>query len=166
MSIYRSVPIQSSSLPPGIGYIIGNEAAERFSFYGMRSILLAYMTMYLVQPNGEAQLFQEKEAEAWVHLFVGSAYFFPLIGGILADAYWGKYKTILSLSLFYCLGHGCLALMGLVGDTKAWLMAGLVLIAIGSGGIKPCVSAHVGDQFNRRNYHLLSKGLWLVLFFN
>ena len=157
MSIYRSVPTQSSSLPPGIGYIIGNEAAERFSFYGMRSILLAYMTIYLVQPNGDAQLFKEKEAEAWVHLFVGSAYFFPLIGGILADAYWGKYKTILCLSFFYCLGHGCLALMGLVGDTKAWLLVGLVLIAIGSGGIKPCVSAHVGDQFNKRNNHLLSK---------
>jgi POT family proton-dependent oligopeptide transporter len=115
------------------------------------------MTIYLVQPNGESAIFKEKEAEAWVHLFVGSAYFFPLIGGILADAFWGKYRTILSLSLFYCLGHGCLAMMGILGDTRTLLFAGLVLIAVGAGGIKPCVSAHVGDQFNIRNNHLLTQ---------
>jgi len=97
MSLYRVTPQNTSKLPSGIGFIIGNEAAERFSFYGMRSVLLAYMTIYLVQPNGESAIFKEKEAEAWVHLFVGSAYFFPLIGGILADAFWGKYRTILSL---------------------------------------------------------------------
>jgi len=154
---YRASPEKTSGLPSGISYIIGNEAAERFSFYGMRSVLLAYMTIYLVQPNGDSQVFTEKEAEAWVHLFVGSAYFFPLIGGIVADAFWGKYRTILSLSLFYCLGHGCLALMGIVGDTRTWLLVGLFLIAVGSGGIKPCVSSHVGDQFNKLNNHLLSK---------
>ena len=156
MSLYRVTPQKTSKLPSGIGFIIGNEAAERFSFYGMRSVLLAYMTIYLVQPNGESAIFKEKEAEAWVHLFVGSAYFFPLIGGILADAFWGKYRTILSLSLFYCLGHGCLAMMGILGDTRTLLFAGLVLIAVGAGGIKPCVSAHVGDQFNIRNNHLLT----------
>ena len=157
MSLYRVTPQNTSKLPSGIGFIIGNEAAERFSFYGMRSVLLAYMTIYLVQPNGESAIFKEKEAEAWVHLFVGSAYFFPLIGGILADAFWGKYRTILSLSLFYCLGHGCLAMMGILGDTRTLLFAGLVLIAVGAGGIKPCVSAHVGDQFNIRNNHLLTQ---------
>jgi len=157
MSLYRFTPQKTSKLPSGIGFIIGNEAAERFSFYGMRSVLLAYMTIYLVQPNGESAIFKEKEAEAWVHLFVGSAYFFPLIGGILADAFWGKYRTILSLSLFYCLGHGCLAMMGILGDTRTLLFAGLVLIAVGAGGIKPCVSAHVGDQFNIRNNHLLTQ---------
>ena len=157
MSLYRVTPQKTSKLPSGIGFIIGNEAAERFSFYGMRSVLLAYMTIYLVQPNGESAIFKEKEAEAWVHLFVGSAYFFPLIGGILADAFWGKYRTILSLSLFYCLGHGCLAMMGILGDTRTLLFAGLVLIAVGAGGIKPCVSAHVGDQFNILNNHLLTQ---------
>ena len=157
MSLYRVTPQNTSKLPSGIGFIIGNEAAERFSFYGMRSVLLAYMTIYLVQPNGESAIFKEKEAEAWVHLFVGSAYFFPLIGGILADAFWGKYRTILSLSLFYCLGHGCLAMMGILGDTRTLLFAGLVLIAVWAGGIKPCVSAHVVDQFNIRNNHLLTQ---------
>lgn len=154
---YRDKPLPTNGLPPGIPYIIANEAAERFSFYGMRSVLLAFMTVHLVQPDGTPNCFGEKEAEAWIHLFVGSAYFFPLLGGLLADAFFGKYKTILTLSFFYCLGHGCLALMGIVGETKAWLLVGLFLIALGSGGIKPCVSSHVGDQFNQKNKVLLSK---------
>ena len=155
--MYRNFPVVSDRLPPGIPFIIGNEAAERFSFYGMRSILLAYMTIYLVQPDGSSQVFDEKEAEAWVHLFVGSAYFFPILGGMLADAFWGKFKTIMILSICYCLGHGCLAFMEVWGDTRIWLLVGLTLIAIGSGGIKPCVSSHVGDQFCSKNKHLISK---------
>ena len=99
--MYRISPTDTSRLPPGIPFIIGNEAAERFSFYGMRSILLAYMTLYLVQPDGTNHMFGTKEAEAWIHLFVGSAYFFPIFGGILADAYWGKFKTIMLLSICY-----------------------------------------------------------------
>ena len=155
--MYRNFPVVSDRLPPGIPFIIGNEAAERFSFYGMRSILLAYMTIYLVQPDGSSQVFDEKEAEAWVHLFVGSAYFFPILGGMLADAFWGKFKTIMILSICYCLGHGCLVFMEVWGDTRIWLLVGLTLIAIGSGGIKPCVSSHVGDQFCSKNKHLISK---------
>lgn len=155
--MYRKSPVITERLPPGIPFIIGNEAAERFSFYGMRSVLLAYMTVYLAQPNGELDLFNTKEAEAWIHLFVGSAYFFPIIGGIIADAFWGKFKTIMVLSICYCLGHGCLAFMGFWGDSKVWLLLGLGLIAIGSGGIKPCVSSHVGDQFCKKNSHLISK---------
>jgi POT family proton-dependent oligopeptide transporter len=149
--------LQTKGFPPGIPYIIGNEAAERFSFYGMKSILLVFMTTYLMQPDGSLDVFSIKEAEAWNHLFVASAYFFPVLGGILADAFLGKYLTIIILSLVYCLGHGCLAFMGYSGDTRLWLFAGLALIAIGSGGIKPCVSSHVGDQFSESNKTLLSK---------
>ena len=154
---YRFRPLDTKGLPPGIPYIIGNEAAERFSFYGMKSILLVFMTTYLMQPGGELDVFSTKEAEAWNHLFVASAYFFPVLGGILADAFLGKYLTIILLSLVYCAGHGCLAFMGFTGDTRLWLLAGLALIAIGSGGIKPCVSSHVGDQFCASNKHMLSK---------
>ena len=55
--------------------------------------------------------------------------------------------------MIYCLGHLALAL----DDTRVGLSIGLTLIAIGSGGIKPCVSAHVGDQFGTANQHLLAK---------
>ena len=133
----------------------------------MRSILLVYMTSYLCQPGGELDLFPNKESEAWVHLFVGSAYLFPILGGLLSDALWGKYKTILYLSVIYCFGHCLLACMELVGDTKVVLLFGLTFIAIGSGGIKPCVSAHVGDQFGGSNGHLLSKVFgWFYLSIN
>lgn len=157
MNKFREMPVSGMSMPPGIPYIIGNEAAERFSFYGMKSILLVFMTTYLVQPDGTLDVFSIKEAEAWNHLFVASAYFFPVIGGILADAFLGKFKTIMILSMVYCLGHGLLAIMGFSGDTRMWLFGGLLLIAVGSGGIKPCVSSHVGDQFSKNNSHLLSK---------
>ena len=157
MSLYRQKPLDTETLPPGLPFIVGNEAAERFSFYGMKSILLVFMTSYLTQPDGTLDIFSVKEAEAWNHLFMASAYFFPILGGILADAYLGKYKTIIYLSIVYCLGHGCLAFMGFMGDTKLWLLGGLILIAVGSGGIKPCVSSHVGDQFSVQNKSLLSK---------
>ena len=88
--VYRSSPISTKGLPPGIPYIVGNELAERFSFYGMRSILLVYMTNYLCQSDGKLDVFGNKEAEAWVHLFpfkVGDdkhCVNFPYLDGILA----------------------------------------------------------------------------------
>jgi POT family proton-dependent oligopeptide transporter len=165
--MYRSHPWGGAAMPPGVPFIVGNELAERFSFYGMRSILLAYMTLYLCQPGGGLDVFGEKEAEAWVHLFVGSAYLFPLLGGIVADAFWGKYRTILILSCIYCLGHAILACMEVVADTKVLLLLGLFFIAVGSGGIKPCVSAHVGDQFGAENQHLLPRVFsWFYLAIN
>ena len=154
---YRTAPVKSTEMPKGIPYIIGNEAAERFSFYGMRGILVVFMVHYLMQPGGQLDTFTDTQAKFWFHLFVGSAYFFPLIGALISDAIWGKYRTIITLSIVYCAGHACLAFMGVMGNTHTWLFAGLALIAVGSGGIKPCVSAHVGDQFGNTNGHLLSR---------
>jgi dipeptide/tripeptide permease len=151
-------------MPGGIPFIIGNEAAERFSFYGMKTILAVFMTQYLLSASGEAAYLTDAQAREYVHLFVASAYFFPVIGAIVADAFLGKYRTIMLLSIVYCIGHGALALIDLPSaflqatlDPKGWLIAGLFLIALGSGGIKPCVSAHVGDQFGKSNSHLLSR---------
>ena len=89
-----------------------------------------------------------------LHLFGTAVYFLPLIGGWLADRFWGRYWTILSISLFYCLGHGTLALFE---GSRAGLFAGLTLLAIGAGGIKPCVSAFVGDQFGPNQDLVLRK---------
>jgi POT family proton-dependent oligopeptide transporter len=99
----------------------------------------------------------EAEATARVHLFNGAVYLTPFLGALLADVFLGKYMTIMLLSLVYCAGHAALACMGVFGHSPAWMMAGLGLIALGSGGIKPCVSAHVGDQFGVRNAHLLPR---------
>ena len=150
-------------MPPGIPYIIGNEAAERFSFYGMRSILAIFMTTYLMNGHGQLAVMDAQEAAAWFHEFVFGVYFLPILGAIVSDGFLGKYRTILSLSIVYCLGHVALAL----DDTRVGLFIGLLLIALGAGGIKPCVSAHVGDQFGFSNKHLISRAFgWFYLSIN
>ena len=161
---YRTAPAETTGMPSGIPFIIGNEAAERFSFYGMKTILAVFMTQYLLSASGEAAYLTDAQAREYVHLFVASAYFFPVLGAIVADAFLGKYRTIMLLSIVYCIGHGALALIDMPSsflqatlDPKGWLIAGLFLIALGSGGIKPCVSAHVGDQFGKSNSHLLAR---------
>jgi POT family proton-dependent oligopeptide transporter len=150
---YLTAPIATTKFPPGVPYIIGNEAAERFSFYGMRTVLVIFMTKYLLDSQGSDAFMTKEDAKYYYHLFVASAYFFPVLGAILSDVWLGKYRTIVSLSLVYCLGHAALA----VDDTRIGLFTGLALIAIGAGGIKPCVSAHVGDQFGKSNVHLLER---------
>jgi POT family proton-dependent oligopeptide transporter len=150
-------------MPPGIPYIVSNEAGERFCYYGLRGILVVVMTRWLVDSTGQKAPMGEAEAKSWYHLFVSAAYFFPVFGALLADAFWGKYRTILSLSAVYC--TGCILLS--VAHTKTALLLSLLLIAIGSGGIKPCVSAHVGDQFGAANAHLVSKVFgWFYLSIN
>jgi len=153
MTKYRTAPLAASSLPPGIPFIIGNEGAERFSYYGMRAILVIFMTQALMNADGAPDAMTEDEAKGWFHLFVSAVYATPLIGALISDGVLGKYRTIITLSIIYCLGHFALAL----DHTRLGLAIGLGLIALGSGGIKPCVSAHVGDQFGATNQHLLSR---------
>ncbi|MGD2160629.1 MAG: POT family MFS transporter [Gammaproteobacteria bacterium] len=153
MNKYLHAPLASKGLPRGIPYIIGNEAAERFSFYGMRTILVVFMTQYLIGANGQVEAMAADEAKGWYHLFVSAVYLTPLLGALLSDSLLGKYRTIILLSVIYTLGHFALAL----DDTRTGLAIGLGLIALGAGGIKPCVSAHVGDQFGATNSHLLPR---------
>lgn len=150
---YATAPQPLSGMPPGIPFIVGNEAAERFSFYGMKAILTVYMTKFLLDWEGASATLSDEDAKSAVHLFVASAYFFPILGAIASDWLLGKYRTILGLSLVYCLGHLLLAVV----PGREGLAWGLCLIAVGAGGIKPCVSAHVGDQFGPQNQHLLPR---------
>lgn len=152
-SSYRTAPAATRRLPPGIPYIVGNEAAERFSYYGMRTVLVIFMTRYLRAADGSVDPMSEADALGYYHIFSSAVYFFPLMGALLADLFLGKYRTIILLSIVYCFGHLALAL----DETRVGLAVGLMLIAIGSGGIKPCVSAHVGDQFGKSNAHLLQR---------
>ncbi len=140
-------------MPSGLPYIVVNEAAERYSFYGMKAILTVFMTRYLLDASGQEDMMTESEARIWYHTFVMGVYLLPLFGSLLSDIFLGKYKTIMALSLIYCLGHLVMAL----DHTRLGLSIGLSLIAVGAGGIKPCVSAHLGDQFSRSNSHLLER---------
>jgi proton-dependent oligopeptide transporter, POT family len=140
----------AARLPRQIPYIIGNEACERFSFYGMRNILVSFLTgsvLLAYLPVAE----REGMAKEVFHSFVIGVYFFPLLGGWLSDRFFGKYNTIFWLSLLYCAGHACLAVFE---HDRTGFYTGLFLIALGSGGIKPLVSAFVGDQFTQANKHL------------
>lgn len=155
----QAVAEQQTSLAPTnnrwprqIRFILGNETAERFSFYGMKGILALYITNVLLMTRDDATRI--------IHLFGFANYFMPLFGAWVSDRYWGRYHTILWISLSYCLGHGIMALSDAVPtlDGKVLcLYAGLGLIAFGSGGIKPCVSAFMGDQFGPDQRHLLPK---------
>jgi POT family proton-dependent oligopeptide transporter len=142
------VPSVKAPIPRQIPYIIGNEGCERFSFYGMRNILTVFLVTSLLQYLPEAE--RAGAAKDVFHTFVVGVHFFPLLGGWLADRILGKYHTIFWLSLVYCAGHLCLALFE---TNRSGFYTGLCLIALGSGGIKPCVAAFVGDQFDQTNKH-------------
>lgn len=149
---YKNSPDhQNTGWPPGIIYIVGNEACERFGYYGMRAILYVHLVV-LFTLIGETQ---EKAADlstSVVHMFNTGVYALPMICAILADRLIGKFNTIIYLSLVYCIGYIVLAIWC---DNLIGMYVGLTLIAIGSGGIKPCISANVGDQFGKNNWFRL-----------
>src|SRR2546430_3186195 len=158
---YLTSPPNLSTMPPGVPYIIGNEAAERFSYYGMKSILTVFMAHYILNNSGALAPMSPNEAYKYTHYFVSGVYYLPIVGAILADGWLGKYRTILSLSIVYCFGSLTLACMdtswSIAVGQRTMLAVGLILICLGAGGIKPCVSANVGDQFGESNKHPLSK---------
>jgi len=147
----RAPDQESTGWPPGIPYIIGNEGAERFAFYGTRSFLTSYLAVLYAQ-HGLFGGAPQAAAKEHFHLFLAAVYALPMIGAVISDRLLGKYRTILWLSIVYACGSFLLAL----GAHSVWgVWLGLGLVAIGSGGIKPCVSAHVGDQFGKRNWFRL-----------
>lgn len=160
---FGTKPFVTSAMPPGVWHLVANEGAERFSYYGMRAILVVFMTGMILSPQGEFDPMGEAEAKAYFHIFASAVYFFPFVGALLADVWLGKYRTIIWLSFVYCGGHLALAL----DHTRMGLLIGLTLIAVGSGGIKPCVSANLGDQFGSSNRHLLPKAFsWFYFAIN
>jgi POT family proton-dependent oligopeptide transporter len=170
---HRTAPDHTNTgWPPGVPYIVGNEACERFSFYGMRAILYVHLVSLLAAQavvlgvgdlkTPENESYAKANATAAFHLFVAGVYALPMIGALLADRFAGKYRTILYLSLVYCAGHAVLSM----GESYLWGMyLGLALIAIGSGGIKPCVSANVGDQFGKGNWHRV-RTIYQIFYFS
>ncbi|XP_062171807.1 protein NRT1/ PTR FAMILY 8.2-like [Alnus glutinosa] len=137
-------------------YILGNECCERLAYYGMSSNLVLYFKKRLHQQSATAS----KNVAIWS----GTCYITPLIGAILADAYLGRYWTIFCFSIVYVIGMTLLTLSATVSglkptcygednchatDTQAAVcFLALYLIALGTGGIKPCVSSYGADQFD------------------
>lgn len=130
--------------PRSIPFIISNEFCERFNFYGMKAILVLFLTRKLIyDPDAATMIY---------HIFNMLVYFTCIFGAIIADSWWGKFNTIVWLSLVYVAGSITMAFSAIdpwlnLDTARALTMLGLALIAIGSGGIKPCVAAFGGEQF-------------------
>src|SRR5204863_3854453 len=101
---YLTSPPKITTLPPGVPYIVGNEAAERFSYYEMNSILTIFMTKYLLDKMRHLSVMPPANAEAWYHTFVFSPYLLPIFGSLLADAVFGKFWVVFWISIVYCAG--------------------------------------------------------------
>nr|XP_054753056.1 solute carrier family 15 member 2-like [Lytechinus pictus]XP_054753060.1 solute carrier family 15 member 2-like [Lytechinus pictus] len=133
-----------SGFPKSVFFIVGTEFCERFSFYGMKAILVLYLTnILLLGDNTSTVIF---------HSFNMLCYFSPIIGAMIADGWLGKYKTIVYIAQIYMLGNAVMCFTALPPQTTGnpelvGPMIGLLLIGLGTGGIKPCVSAFGGDQF-------------------
>uniref|UniRef100_A0A3B5BND3 Solute carrier family 15 member 1-like n=1 Tax=Stegastes partitus TaxID=144197 RepID=A0A3B5BND3_9TELE len=146
-------PASIAGYPISIFFIVVNEFCERFSYYGMRAVLVLYFKYFL--------LWDDDFATTIYHTFVALCYLTPILGAIIADSWLGKFKTIVYLSIVYALGQVVMAVSAIhdITDTNrdgtpdnmtlhvALSMLGLILIALGTGGIKPCVAAFGGDQF-------------------
>ncbi|PKU87276.1 protein NRT1/ PTR FAMILY 8.1 [Dendrobium catenatum] len=136
-------------------YILANECCERLAYYGMSTNLVNYMKFRLNEGNAVAS----KNVNNWS----GTCYIMPLLGAFVADAYWGRYRTIAVFMIIYIIGLLLLTMTASVKGLKPFCHGGicdpttgqiaavfvaLYLIALGTGGIKPCVSSFGADQFD------------------
>ncbi len=150
-------------MPAALPFIIGSEVAERFSYYGLMAILPTFLVGQFFNPHADATLTAGAEARAneLVHSFSALGYALPVLGALLADWVLGKYRVILYLSLVYCGGH---ALLSAFNGELLGFRLGLLVVAVGMGGIKSSVTANVGDQFDARTAHLLPRAYgWFQL---
>ncbi|KAM4698142.1 solute carrier family 15 member 2 isoform 2-T2 [Rhinophrynus dorsalis] len=151
----KKVPkLCGTNYPLSIMFIVVNEFCERFSYYGMKAVLTLYFLNYLH--------WSENLSTTVYHAFSGLCYFTPLIGAPIADAWLGKFNTIFYLSVLYVIGHvvksvGAIPTIGGAELHVVLSMIGLVAIAFGTGGIKPCVAAFGGDQFEEEHAKERSK---------
>uniref|UniRef100_A0A6Q2X2N2 Solute carrier family 15 member 2 n=1 Tax=Esox lucius TaxID=8010 RepID=A0A6Q2X2N2_ESOLU len=143
-----------------ISFIVVNEFCERFSYYGMKAVLTLYFINYLH--------WDQNLSTAVYHAFSSLCYFTPVLGALIADSWLGKFRTIIYLSVVYVLGHiiksvGAIPSVGNSTVHIALSMLGLVLIAFGTGGIKPCVAAFGGDQFDEE--HTIERRKFFSIFY-
>jgi dipeptide/tripeptide permease len=123
--------------PTGFWFFFWGEFAERSSYYGMRAILPLYLA-------GPMEL-SAADAGSVYYSFKMACYFLPLVGGFLADRYFGRYWTIVGFSLPYVLGHFVLGI-----ENRLAMFIALFLLAGGSGVIKPNISSLMGQTYDQK----------------
>lgn len=125
--------------PGGLSTLFFTEMWERFSYYGMRAILTLYMTKSLAEGGLN---FEEKYAGIIYATYVSSVWYLPLIGGWLADRVFGARRAVLIGAIIIASGHFSMAI-----NSLPTFYAGLILIACGTGLLKPNISAMVGQLY-------------------
>src|ERR1041385_8753896 len=129
--------------PRGLSTLFLTEMWERFSFYGIRPMLIAFMIVAL--SDGGVFGFDRPTAGAILGIYAASVYLTSLPGGWIADRWLGLRRAIWYGGLLIALGHLSVALSGILG--KPMFFVGLVLIVMGTGLLKPNISAIVGDLY-------------------
>ncbi len=132
--------------PIGLFVLFFTEMWERFSYYGMRALLILFLTSKLIDGGWE---WNRKEAYALYGWYVMLVYFLPMLGGWLADNKWGHVKTVIIGAAIITAGHAALAIADLnVGiDLQFVFYIGLLLLVIGTGLFKPNMSSIVGKMY-------------------
>jgi proton-dependent oligopeptide transporter, POT family len=129
--------------PRGLSTLFFTEMWERFSYYGLRPLLVLFMTAALASGGFG---FDRTQASAIVGIYAASVYLASLPGGWVADRLLGLRRAIQYGAVFISAGHICIALSAL-GRTKLPFFLGLILIVTGTGLLKPNISAIVGDLY-------------------
>lgn len=152
-----TAPVPRSARPqaPRVARIFGYEAAERFAFYGMLTVLTALVTTRITPAATEAQ------APSYLGWLAAAVFGCAFLGAIAAESFLGRFRTVIIGSIIACAGYGILALLP---AQLSLLLAGLALVALGTGAVKPCIAAHLGDQFEPANQDLLPRTFgWFYL---
>lgn len=129
--------------PKGLYLLFVTEMWERFSYYGMRALFMLYMV--------QALLFDKELASQVYGSYTGLVYLTPLIGGYIADRYWGNRRSIVTGALTMAVGQFLLFLSACyyheVGLAKYLMFCGLGLLILGNGFFKPNISTMVGRLY-------------------
>src|SRR5262245_46371055 len=126
--------------PRGLSTLFFTEMWERFSYYGMR----AFLILYMAAPVSAGGLgFADSDAASIYGTYTGSVWGAAIVGGFIADRFIGQYRSVLIGGILIALGHLTLALRALT-----FFYAGLSLIVIGTGLLKPNVSTLVGSLYS------------------
>jgi POT family proton-dependent oligopeptide transporter len=126
-----------ASHPAGLYVLFFTEMWERYSFYSMSAILTLYMN--------EALHFDANRIGAVYGGYIGGVYLMPLIGGLIADRALGFYRAVIIGGALMMIGHLVLAV-----ESLPFFYSGLVLLALGSGLLKPNISTIVGNLYRDR----------------
>src|SRR5215217_6641025 len=143
--------------PRGLAFLFATEMWERFSYYGMRALLVLYMVKYLLQPDRvgtvagygaiktalelvSGPLSVQAIASQVYGLYTGLVYFTPVFGGLLADRYLGQRRTVVIGAVLMAAGHFMMAF-------EALFFLALLTLILGNGAVKPNISTQVGGLY-------------------